>query len=556
MRTYHGALVALDTVFGNPAGNIHGDAALFKGRGAGGQGAVYIFRQDGNRKFVSVVAVGRNHDVLYIFCQIFPVGADFHFFGNVLCIGPISRNRQLVNSVHTGVDGCVVHGNHLFAFSTVGCYNGVFHILNSILDGDDIGQLEESRLQNGVGPVAQTQFFCLGNGVAGIYLNIVLGKIPLGVSRQMLTQFFHIPAAVQQEGAAWLDVLNYFIFFHIRRIVAGHKICLRNEISGLDRAVAEAQMRDGDAAGFFGVIFKVGLNVHISVVTDDLDGVLVGAHRTVRAKAPEFTGNSACRDGVRFFCNGNGQMRYIISDAYCKAVQRRGRLAVAECSDDTAGRGVFGAQAITAAADLQACTLLGRKSGNHIQIQGFSCGAGIFTAIQHDNRLCSGGNGSNKTVCCEGTEQADFDEPHFFAFFQQVVDSFLCGVADRTHGNQNGFCIGCTIVVKQLIICADFGIDLIHVIFHNAGNCLIIDVGSFAGLEEDVGVLSAAAHKRMVGIDGSIPEGLHSVHIHHFRQVLIIPNFDFLHLMGGAEPIEEVEERNPAANGSQMGYSA
>lgn len=47
MRTYKGALVALDAVFGNPHGNFNCDAALFVLGGAGGNIAVGSELADG-----------------------------------------------------------------------------------------------------------------------------------------------------------------------------------------------------------------------------------------------------------------------------------------------------------------------------------------------------------------------------------------------------------------------------------------------------------------------------------------------------------------------------
>lgn len=55
----------------------------------------------------------------------------------------------------------------------------------------------------------------------------------------------------------------------------------------MDGIVTKAQVGNGDAAGFFGVIGKIALGIHVRLVANDFDGTLVGADRAVAPKAPE-----------------------------------------------------------------------------------------------------------------------------------------------------------------------------------------------------------------------------------------------------------------------------
>ena len=103
-----------------------------------------------------------------------------------------------------------------------------------------------------------------------------------------------------QEGAAALDVLRDLILGQVSGVVAGHKVSLLDIVGGLDGLLrAEAQVADGDAAGLLGVILEVGLRLQVGVVTDDLDGVLVGADGAVRAQTPELAGGGARRERCR-----------------------------------------------------------------------------------------------------------------------------------------------------------------------------------------------------------------------------------------------------------------
>ena len=63
--------------------------------------------------------------------------------------------------------------------------------------------------------------------------------------------------------------------------MAGNKVCMGYQIASTDRLMSETKMGTGNTAGFLGIILKICLNIHISVVTDDLNGVLVGTNCTV-----------------------------------------------------------------------------------------------------------------------------------------------------------------------------------------------------------------------------------------------------------------------------------
>ena len=72
-----------------------------------------------------------------------------------------------------------------------------------VIDRNDVGQFKECRLKYGVGsPRAQTDFFCDGNRVTGVELDVVSGDIFLYLCRQMFFQFFVAPNTVEQEEAA------------------------------------------------------------------------------------------------------------------------------------------------------------------------------------------------------------------------------------------------------------------------------------------------------------------------------------------------------------------
>ncbi len=73
--------------------------------------------------------------------------------------------------------------------------------------------------------------------------------ITLGLIGQMAFELVGIPLAVEQECAAGFDILNYLVSLDIRGVVAGNKVCLADIVRRFDGLIAEAEMRDGHAAG-------------------------------------------------------------------------------------------------------------------------------------------------------------------------------------------------------------------------------------------------------------------------------------------------------------------
>lgn len=123
-----------------------------------------------------------------------------------------------------------------------------------------------------------------------------------------------------------------------------------------------------------------------------------------------------------------------------------------------------------------------------------------------------------------------------------IIDSLLDGVADRTHRDDDFRGVLSSVVVEELVIGADLRIDLVHILFHNGGNRFIVGVGRFSRLEENVRILRGSAQNRVIGVEGSLAESLDGIHVQHIFQIVIIPHLNLLDLMGGTEPVEEVNE--------------
>ena len=108
------------------------------------------------------------------------------------------------------------------------------------------------------------------------------------------------------------------------------------------------------------------------------------------------------------------------------------------------------------------------------------------------------------------------------------------------------FSISSTVVVEQLVICTDEVIDLVHVVFNDSRESIIVLVASLTSLEEYVRVLSRATENRSLRVESAVSELLSSILVEEIVESLVIPCLDLLDLVRCTETVEEVEERNSA----------
>ena len=343
-----GAEVALDAVFGDPGGHIHGDAPLLIGGGTQRHGAVRVLHEGGNRQFVALLRVDMGQDVVDIALDFRPAAFGLRLHGIVDGAGPFFGHPDLLDFLNAPFDGVVVHFDDGFALLGIGLCRGVLHELDGILGRDDPGKFKERSLQDGVGAVAQAELLGDVGGVDGVEFNPVFGDGPLHGGGQAFLKLFAVPGTVEQENAARLDIGHHVVLVDIGGVVAGDEIRLADEIGGFDRLLAEAQVGNRHAARLFGVIGEIALRIHIGMVADNLDGVFVRTDGAIRAQAPEFAGTGAPRGGVQVFLDLQGEMGHIVVDTDGEALLGPAGFHVAIDGHDLAGGGVLGAQAIPA----------------------------------------------------------------------------------------------------------------------------------------------------------------------------------------------------------------
>ena len=150
----------------------------------------------------------------------------------------------------------------------------------------------------------------------------------------------------------------------------------------------------------------------------------------------------------------------------------------------------------------------------------------------------------------------NLDKADLFAVFIEIIDGFFDGITYRTHGDDDLFGISCAIVVKELIFSAELFVNGLHIILNNADSLVVVYVGGFSCLEENIRVLSGSALYGMLRIESAAAEGIYSLVVEQLVEILIVPNRDFLNFVGGTETVKEMEERYSALNGCEMSHSA
>ena len=156
-----------------------------------------------------------------------------------------------------------------------------------------------------------------------------------------------------------------------------------NQVGGLDRRFSESQVRHRHTAGLLGIIVKIRLRVHVGIVTDNLDGVLVRTDRSVRTQTPEFAIDRAFRSGHQVLASLQRQIGHIVHDADGEFLLG----IVVEGSHDICRYRILGTQTITAAEYRNRSKLAILQCSNDIQRQRLMRGTRLLGSVKHFDSL-------------------------------------------------------------------------------------------------------------------------------------------------------------------------
>ena len=147
----------------------------------------------------------------------------------------------------------------------------------------------------------------------------MFSHISLSLSRNMISDFFRRPFTVKKECTAILNILNHVIFIHVCRTVTCNKISLINKVCRLNRSLTKTKVRCCNTTWLLWIIIKICLSIHRSMITDNLNRVLVSTYSTISTKTPELTWSCSGRSCVSCLCTRKWCISNIIYDTNCKS---------------------------------------------------------------------------------------------------------------------------------------------------------------------------------------------------------------------------------------------
>ncbi len=553
VRADKGADAALDAERFVPDRDIHSDVALLVLRGCGREGAIGRHRRDRQ-----CVAKAGNDAAGHFLHKLRRGLGDGR--GHYELAGRLGRNFDLMNVLESGVDGGVVHRHNFVARFAVTLLDRVLDLFDGQLERDNIGDFEEGRLHDDVNAGAKAKFLTKLDGVDDVELQLLVDDLLLNFLRHFVPDLAMLEGRAKEEGAALLGFGDHVVFLQEGEVVTGDKVGVIDQVGSGDRLFPEAQVRSGDGTGLLGIIDKVGLGEVFGGLTDDLDGVLVGANRTVGTEAVEHRLVGAVHGIAERGIILQAAIGDVFLDADDKMILRFGFFEIVE---DRLGHGrgkLFGAKAIattddngiTRKAELAGCHRFTDGSA-HIKIKRFAKGARLLGAIKDSDALDGFRQGLDKGVEGEWTIQMNLDDADFLALFNQIIDSFLDRVGGGTHDDNDPLGVFRPGVIDQFIFTAGELGELVHLFLYNRDTGRIIRVDGFTPLEVNIGILGGTTHDRAVGGEPAQTVGVHHLVTHHGAHVVKGQFFNFLNFVRGAEAVKEVQKGNARSQGGRLG---
>ncbi len=179
-----------------------------------------------------------------------------------------------------------------------------------------------------------------------------------------------------------------------------------------------------------------------------------------------------------------------------------------------------------------------------VEVERLANRSGFFRAIENGDLSNAGGEGFHERLHAEGAIQANFQQSDFLAASGEIFDRFVRGFRAGAHHDDDALGIGSADVIEQVIGAADDLGELVHRRLH-FGRCgVVVGIGAFANLEEDVGILRRAAQHRMIRRERALAVLDDAVHVEHGAHVVFIQHFDLVDFVRGAEAVEEMQEGN------------
>ena len=323
----------------------------------------------------------------------------------------------------------------------------------------------------------------------------------------------------------------------------------------------EPKVRDRHGARLLGVVHEVALHEGAGLLDDDLDAVLVGPYRAVRAQPEEHGLDLAVGPGgTEVAVPGQAERAHVVEDA-------DGEVALgplgAELVEDGLGHGrreLLGGQPVPSADDAgrpgeggSRSSMASSRAARTSRYSGSPTAPGSLVRSSTAIERTLGGRA--ETSCCsrEGPVKPDRHQPDPLARLDEAVDGFARRAHARAHHHDDAFGVGGAVVLDQAVGAPGPCRQGVHGGLDDAGDGAVVRVGGLPALEVHVRVLRRAPHVGSIGAHPPEAELDEGVGVDQRRHVLGRQRGDLRQFVGRPETVEEVQERYPRLQGGGVG---
>jgi hypothetical protein len=188
-----------------------------------------------------------------------------------------------------------------------------------------------------------------------------------------------------------------------------------------------------------------------------------------------------------------------------------------------------------------------------VEVQGLAGRAGLLRAIQHGQGAHAPRQRGHQIPSGERAEEPHLHETDPLAAGIHPLHGLVSRLGSRPHHDEHAFRLRVAHVVEQAIGPACQRGEAVHRVLNQPGTVEVVGVGRFPRLEEGVGVLRGAPQNGMVRVQGPIPVAADEVVVEQRAEIVVGQLLDLGHFVRRPEAVEEVEERDPAAQRGGVG---
>ena len=245
-----------------------------------------------------------------------------------------------------------------------------------------------------------------------------------------------------------------------------------------------------------------------------------------------------------------GTARHVVVHAERVAVERCLRVHVVERGLHVAGRELLAAEAVAGGEHRGALELRRARAARavhraeHVEVERLALAAALLRAVEDGDRAHGRRQRGDERGGVERTVQPHRDDAHLLARLQERVHGLAHGLGSGAHHHDHALGVRRAVVVEEVVGAAGELGEAVHRALHDAGEHVVEAVRRLASLEVDVRVLHGAADDRVLGGEPAFALLGHEAVVDHRTDGRVVHLVDLLHLVGGAEPVEEMHERH------------